>query len=102
MIGVMTADWRLHEALARCYCLGQADYGRETPFAAIAPYIGWEPARIGGLVRLATEFRYLPLGDKRWSERTNTGLDWLAEVEVFLDALGPVIDGYEAVLRQAA
>lgn len=91
-----------HAAILGCYCVGEPDYGRETPFVTLGPHIAYETRRIDGLARLATEFRYLPLGDERWMARTASGLDWLDEVERFLDALGPVIDGYEALLRAAA
>lgn len=91
-----------HAAILGCYCAGEPDYGRETPFATIGQHLAYEGARIGRLAGLATEFRYLPLGDERWEALIGNGLDWLGEVEVFLDDLGPVIDGYEALLRAAA
>jgi hypothetical protein len=91
-----------HAAILGCYCAGEPDYGRESPFETIARHTGYDGVRVGRLARLATEFRYLPLGDRRWATRTADGLHWLGEVDEFLDALGPVINGYEAVLRAAA
>jgi hypothetical protein len=91
-----------HAAILGAYCVGLPDYGRETPFAIVGPHLRYSPGRTDRLARLATEFRYLPLGDPRWEERTACGLDWLGDVETFLSDLGPVIDGYEAVLRPTA
>jgi hypothetical protein len=91
-----------HAAILASYCIGQADYGRETPFHTAGRHLSYDPSRITRLARLATEFRYLPLGDERWQGRIRDGLDWLADAEQFLDDLNPVIDGYEALLRQIA
>ncbi len=91
-----------HAAILGSYCLGMPNYGRETPFATVGRYLGYDPRVIVYLAGLATEFRYLPLQDPRWREPTTDGLDWLANVEQFLDDLEPVIDGYEAVLLQTA
>lgn len=91
-----------HAAILGCYCVGEPDYGRETPFATIAPHAAYGHERIGRLAQLATEFRYRPLGHTSWAACTSDGLDWLSEVQAFLDALGPVVDGYEALLRAAA
>jgi hypothetical protein len=88
-----------HAAILGAYCVGLPDYGRETPFATVGPHLRYSPERTDRLARLATEFRYLPLGDPRWEERAASGLDWLAHVETFVHDLGPLIDGYEAVLR---
>ncbi|MGA2011319.1 MAG: nucleotidyltransferase domain-containing protein [Solirubrobacteraceae bacterium] len=88
-----------HAAILGAYCVGMPDYGRETPFATIRPHLRYSGQQIDRLARLATEFRYLPLGDPRWEKRTRVGLDWLTDVETFLEDLGPLIDGYEALLR---
>jgi Nucleotidyltransferase domain len=91
-----------HAAILGSYCIGDPDYGRETPFMTVGRHLDYEHARIWSLARSATQFRYLPLGHARWAKLSDGGLDWLAGVESFLDDLKPVIDEYEDLLRRAA
>lgn len=91
-----------HAVILGCYCAGEPDYGRETPFATIARHISYDGERIGWLAQLATKFRYLPIGDESWSVEMVGGVAWLDEVDKILDALEPVVDEYEVLLHQAA
>jgi hypothetical protein len=91
-----------HAAILGCYCIGEPNYGRETPFMTVGRHLDYERAQISNLARSATRFRYLPLGHSRWVQVSDRGLDWLERVESFLDDLNPVIDEYEDLLRRAA
>jgi hypothetical protein len=91
-----------HAAILGCYCAGEPDYGRETPFATLAAYTEFDQDRLGRLAALATRFRYMPLGHERWIKYSMSGLNWLDEVERFIDILDPLVYEYEALLRSVA
>jgi hypothetical protein len=91
-----------HAAILGCYCSDEPDYGRETPFATLGPHIGFTSDRLARLATRSTQFRYLPLGHDLWTACAAEGLGWLDEAEAFIDALQPLVDGYEGLLHSAA
>ncbi len=97
---VMAAVAR-HAAILGCYCSGQPDYGRESPFHRIGLHLGYGATHRRRLASLATRYRYLELGDEAWLTEADLGINWLSEVEQLLEDLEAVIRGYEVVLRAA-
>jgi hypothetical protein len=99
-LNVMAAVAR-HAAILGCYCSGQPDYGRESPFHRIGLHLGYCATHRRRLASLATRYRYLELGDEAWLTEADQGIDWLSDVEQLLEDLEPVIRGYEVALRAA-
>lgn len=97
---VMAAVAR-HSAILGCYCSGQPDYGRESPFHRIGLHLGYSTTHRIRLASLATRYRYLEMGDEAWLTEADLGIDWLSDVEQLLEDLEPVICGYEVALRAA-
>ena len=97
---VMAAVAR-HAAILGCYCSGEPDYGRETPFHRIGLHLGYSPTHRTRLASLATRFRCRELGDPAWISEADGGIDWLSDVERLINDLEPVVHGYEDALRKA-
>lgn len=97
---VMAAVAR-HAAILGCYCSGQADYGRESPFHRIGLRLGYSATDRRRLASLATRYRYLELGDEAWLTEADQGIDWLSNVEQLLEDLEPLVRGYQGALRAA-
>jgi hypothetical protein len=88
-----------HAAILGCYCSGEPDYGRESPFHRIGNRLAYSVSRSTRLATLASRFRYLELGDEAWLSEHAEGVDWLRDVERLLEDLEAVIRGYEFALR---
>ncbi len=97
---VMAAVAR-HAAILGCYCSGQPDYGRESPFNTVGLRLGYSVTHRKRLASLATRFRYLELGDELWLAEVPRGIDWLSDVERLLEDLEAVVGEYELALREA-
>jgi hypothetical protein len=90
-----------HAAILGCYCSGQPDYGRESPFHRIGLRLGYGVTDRKRLASLATRFRYLELGDEVWLAEAPRGIHWLSDVERLLEDLEAVVREYELALRAA-
>lgn len=84
-----------HAAILGSYCVGNPAFGRERPFWAVGPAVGYAPDHIEYLATSATAWR------KRLGRRPSLrdARHWLGMVSAFLHDLGPICERYNNLLH---